>query len=157
MAGDGRPAAHMASMTHTDGYRTGVHHLRAYTAAEGHANVPRKFVTDDGFTLGRWVSNRRRDRRAGRLSTAKVADLNALGMMWSSSRDTGYRTGLHHLQAYTTAQGHANVPATHVADDGFKLGGWVSRRRQERRAGRLSTAKVAELNTLGMVWDARAA
>ena len=69
IAGDGRPAAHMVSMTHTDGYRTGINHLRAYIAGEGHANVSKRHVADDGFTLGAWVGHRRYERMAGRLST----------------------------------------------------------------------------------------
>jgi len=139
----------------TDGYETGVAHLRAYVARTGHADVPQESVTDDGFNLGAWVSNRRQDRKNGRLSTAKIAELNALGMVWSSSHNAGYRTGLNHLRAYTAAQGHANVPDSHVANDGFTLGVWVLRRRKDRKIGRLSTAKIAELNALGMVWDPR--
>ncbi len=139
------------------GYRVGVDHLRSYIAREGHANVPQEFVTDDGFTLGKWVATRRRDRKIGRLSAARVTELNALGMVWGSSRDASYRVGVDHLRAYTAAQGHANMPESHVADDGFKLGYWVSRRRRERRIGTLSTARIAELNALGMVWNPRAA
>ncbi len=194
-AGDGRPAAHMISMTttiHTPatgcptpspaqtspskavsriadpntlgtvlgsrdaGYRIGVDHLRAYVAREGHANVPQKSVTDDGFTLGKWVSIRRRDHKIGRLSTVRIAELDALGMVWDP-RDAGYRIGTDHLRVYAAAQGHANVPAAHVADDGFKLGAWVANRRHDHKIGRLSTTRIAELNTLGMVWDPRAA
>ena len=138
------------------GYRIGVDHLRAYIAQEGHANVPQKSVTDDGFKLGKWVSIRRRDHKVGRLSTARIAELDALGMVWDP-RDAGYRIGADHLRAYAAAAGHANMPASHVADDGFKLGVWVANRRHDHTVGRLSTARIAELNTLGMVWDPRAA
>ena len=138
------------------GYRIGVDHLRAYIAQEGHANVPQKSVTDDGFTLGKWVSIRRRDHKVGRLSTARIAELDALGMVWDP-RGAGYRIGADHLRAYAAAAGHANMPASHVADDGFKLGVWVANRRHDHTVGRLSTARIAELNTLGMVWDPRAA
>jgi len=133
------------------GYRIGVDHLRAYTAAEGHANVPRRFVTDDGFTLGTWVNSRRREHRADTLSANKITELNTLGMVWDP-RDVGYQIGVVHLRAYTAAQGNANVPAIYVADDGFTLGEWVGRRRKDRRAGRLSAKRVTELNALGMMW-----
>jgi len=138
------------------GYRTGVDHLRAYTAVLGHVNVPWEYVADDGFKLGAWVSRRRQDHRIGRLSTARIAEMNALGMVWSI-RDTGYRIGVDHLRAYTAAQGHVNVHRKFVTDDGFKLGAWVNTRRHDRRIGRLSAARIAELNALGMVWDPRAA
>ena len=137
----------------TDGYETGVAHLRSYIAREGHANVPLRSVTDDGFKLGIWMNSRRQDRTIGRLSTARIDELSALGMVWGSSRDAGYRLGLDHLRAYTAAEGHTVVPHGYVTDDGFTLGAWVANRRRERRAGTLSTAKITELNALGMVWD----
>jgi superfamily II DNA or RNA helicase len=136
----------------TDGYETGVAHLQSYIAAEGNANVPLKFVTDDGFRLGGWVDNRRHDRRNGRLSTARIAELSTLGMVWDPL-DVAYRTGVNHFRSYIAAEGHANVPLKFVTDDGFTLGAWVATRRRERRAGTLSTARIAELNALGMVWD----
>ena len=67
-----------------------------------------------------------------------------------------YETGVAHLRSYVAREGHANVPNNHMIDDGFRLGNWVGRRRNERRAGRLSTAKIAELDALGMVWGSRA-
>jgi len=142
--------------SHEANYRTGVDHLRAYTAAQGHANVPNSHVADDGFNLGVWVNSRRHDHKVGRLSTARIAELNALGVVWDP-HDARYRTGLDHLRAYTAAAGHANMPASHLADDGFKLGVWVANRRRDHKIGRLSTARIAELNTLGMVWNPRAA
>ncbi len=135
-----------------DSYRIWVEHLRAYVAREGHANVHWEFVTDDGFTLGRWVSSRRSDHKNEQLSTARIAELDALGMVWDPY-DAGYRIGVDHLRAYTAAEGHAKVPGDHVADDGFRLGNWVGQRRQDRTTGRLSAARVVELDTLGMVWD----
>jgi len=138
----------------TDRYETGVAHLWAYIAREGHANVSQNHVTEDGFTLGIWVSNRRKDRRAGTLSAARIVELNALGMVWDSL-DADYQAGVDHLRAYAAREGHANVPQRHVADDGYALGAWVNRRRCERTAGTLTPERIAELNALGMVWDLR--
>jgi len=136
----------------TDGYETGVAHLRSYIASKGHANVPLRAVTDDGFKLGYWVSHRRNERRAGRLSTARIAELTVLGMVWDSL-DAGYRIGVAHLRSYVAREGHANVPQESVTDDGFKLGAWVASRRRDRKIGRISTARITELDALGMVWN----
>ena len=40
-------------------WRQGYQHLREYHDREGHASVPRSYVADDGFPLGRWVTNQR--------------------------------------------------------------------------------------------------
>jgi len=138
------------------GYRIGVDHLRAYVAVSGHANVHRRHVTADGFTLGAWVETRRRDRKIGRLSTTRIAELNALGMVWHL-RDANYRTGLDHLRAYTAVHARGDVPWGFVADDGFTLGRWVSNRRRDHKVRKLTTARIAELSALGMVWNPRAA
>jgi len=135
-------------------YRTRVNHLRSYIAREGHANVPESHVSDDGFALGKWLSNCRQDHKAGRLSTARFAELSALGMVWDP-HEVGYLIGVDHLRAYAAAQGHANVPDSHVTDDGFTLGTWVRARRRDRTVGRLSTARITEMNALGMVWSIR--
>jgi len=114
--------------------------------------VPFGYVTDDGFTLGNWVSTRRTDHRAGRLSTTRIAELDALGMEWNLY-GAGHRTGVNHLRAYIAQEGHAYVPHSHVTDDGVKLGVWVKNRRTDYKAGKLTAAKIAELNALGMVWS----
>jgi len=134
------------------GYQSGVNHLRAYIAQEGHANVPDRFVTDDGFRLGTWVRSRRTDYTIGSLIAARVAELNELGMVWDSL-DSDYQAGVAHLRVFAAREGHANVPARFVTDDGFRLGSWVSNRRMNYRAGKLTAARVTELNELGMVWD----
>ncbi len=143
----------MIRITHADGYRAGVAHLRAYISQEGHTTVSRKYVTDDGFKLGSWVNKRRYERRAGTLSAERISELSGCGMVWGSSRDAGYRAGVDHLRAYTAAVGHAVVPHGYVPDDGFGLGVWVANRRRDRRNGRLSAVKIAELTALGMVWS----
>ncbi len=137
------------------GYRAGVAHLRAYIAREGHADVPRSDVADDGFTLGTWVTTRRSERKAGTLTPVRIAELDALGVVWDPF-DAGYRAGVDHLRAYIAREGHADVPRSDVADDGYMLGGWVSRRRSERCAGTLTAVKIAELDALDMVWGPRA-
>jgi len=138
-------------------YQAGLVCLQAFAAQEGHANVPQRYVTDDGFRFGAWLQSRRTDYTIGRLTATRIAELDALGVVWGSSHTDSYRTGVNHLRAYIAQEGHANVPRKYVADDGFKLGAWVGRRRNERRAGKLTAARIAELNALGMVWDPRTA
>ncbi len=157
----GQVAARLAEAIHlhvveafTDGYHTGLAHLRVFAARVGHTNVPFRFVTDDGFRLGTWVHNRRAEYTIGRLTAVRVAELNALGMMWSH-HDVGYRTGVAHLEVFVARVGHAAVPIGFVSEDGFTLGTWVSNRRMNYRAGKLTAARVAELNELGMVWSSR--
>src|SRR3954454_12209574 len=50
------------------GWAYGLGVLEAFVARKGNARVPSKFRTDDGYPLGTWVENRRRERRDGRLT-----------------------------------------------------------------------------------------
>ena len=68
--------------------------LERLAAREGHARVPQDHL-EDGFRLGRWVSNQRVARKRDVLSFDRVARLDALGMVWealsgSLARRRGY-------------------------------------------------------------------
>lgn len=65
-------------------WQRGLAVARAYRAAHGHLRVPARFVTEDGFRLGIWTSNRRADRRRDVLSVERVSELDALGMIWDA-------------------------------------------------------------------------
>lgn len=67
--------------------------------------------------------------------------------------DDDWERGIGAASAYRQDEGHLRVPQTHVDRDGFNLGTWVASKRQARRKGVLSAARIAELDDLGMVWN----
>lgn len=54
---------------------------------------------------------------------------------------------------YHARHGHLNPTADYVDDTGYKLGGWVAHRRNERRAGHLPADRIAMLDQLGIIWE----
>jgi len=61
--------------------------LLAYVEEHGDALVPRKYKAADGAALGSWVSNQRTAYKAGKMSEARAARLEAVdGWMWVVSR-----------------------------------------------------------------------
>ncbi|MDX5962673.1 helicase associated domain-containing protein [Rhodococcus opacus] len=91
---------------HQQQWEQGLDHLRAYVAAKGHADVPRRHVTEDGFPLGMWVQSRRKELRAGNLTDPdRLGALLELGFIDHSDRRGGFaaptiqpsRSGLQHL------------------------------------------------------------
>jgi superfamily II DNA or RNA helicase len=137
-----------------DRWRAALDSARAYRAANGDLRVPAKFVTEDGFALGAWISGQRQDRNRGKLLPERTAALDALGMIWNIDEDD-WQEGLALARAYRDAHGDLAVPQSFVTDDGFKLGRWIANRRTRRRRGVLSAHRIEELDALGMVWDAR--
>jgi len=100
-----------------------------------------------------WINVQRRSQRMGELSPQRKAQLDGMGVQWDSPRETRWWDGLAHARAYQREHRHLRVPTTHVADDGFTLGAWISQHRQDHHNGRLPADRTAALEALGMVWD----
>ena len=51
--------------------------------------MPHKTTSEDGYRLGQWVSDRRKDHAKGRLATDRVAKFEALpGWTWDARQPT---------------------------------------------------------------------
>lgn len=61
--------------------------------------------------------------------------------------------GYHEAARYYAEHGHLLVPADHVTDRGFRLGGWIAQRRYNYRRNQLRRDRIDELNTVGMIWE----
>ncbi len=136
---------------------TGLAAVRGYTAANGHANVPKHYVSPEGHRTGQWVNSRRGGYFAGKLSAERIAELESIpGWVWSALNDSLWVDGLAAVRGYTAANGHANVPKHYVSPDGHRTGQWVNGRRGGYFAGKLSAERIAELESIpGWAWSAR--
>ncbi len=130
-----------------DRWRNGLALLAAYRTAHGHARVPRDYQTPAGERLGHWVSSCRADRSKGRLSAERIADLDALGMVWEPPPP--WQEALDAARTFHAREGHLQVPMKHI-EDGVKLGMWV----KSARTWPISDELRAALADLGMVWKA---
>lgn len=126
--------------------------LLEFVAREGHSRVPRAHV-EEGVRLGGWINERRAEWRAGRLSSERVAELEAIpGWIWDPA-DDDWAIAVTALRGFAAREGHGRVPRGHV-EAGVKLGTWVTDRRSENRAGRMRAERVAELEAVpGWTWD----
>ncbi|MFG2043935.1 Helicase associated domain protein [Dactylosporangium sp. NPDC048998] len=59
--------------------------------------------------------------------------------------------------AFHAAYGHLDILVEHVTDSGYPLGRWLHHQRKARRRGVLPAARIAALDSLGMLWDPRGA
>ncbi|MGO9790676.1 MAG: helicase associated domain-containing protein [Solirubrobacteraceae bacterium] len=55
--------------------------LAAYVEADGDALVPSSYTSRSGYTLGKWCSHRRNDRKNGQLSPERIARLDEFGFV----------------------------------------------------------------------------
>jgi superfamily II DNA or RNA helicase len=65
--------------------------------------------------------------------------------------------GYAHLAAVHAELGHTRISTTHVTDDGFKLGVWMSSCRSAYRQNRLTPDRITALDKLGFEFDVRKA
>lgn len=81
-----------------------------------------------------------------------TAQLDALGFVWDPLQQQ-WDEGVAALQAYHTEKGDCRVPTSYTTPTGYKLGSWVSERRKKKAS--LPPDRIARLEALGFVWDAR--
>ncbi|TDU04190.1 helicase-like protein [Streptomyces sp. 846.5] len=129
--------------------------LGAFAAAHGHLRVPRTYTAPCGYRLGAWVRQVRVDHRRGRLPADRVAELDALaGWVWDENQ-ARWQRGLDALTGFRARYGHAQVPAAHTTQGGFRLGEWCGGRRKEYLQGLLTPDKCRVLEAVdGWTWTA---
>ena len=133
---------------------------RKYRDENGDLNVPRRYVTEEGYSLGSWLETQRRVRAGrvkGTLTPAQIRLLDDLGMRWESLADQNWEKFFRAAQAYRKEYGDLLVPVHYVTDEGLPLGAWISNLRQYRKSGvktaYLTPERIAALDALGMQWD----
>ena len=135
-------------------WQRGIQKLKDYRSEKGDLLVHRSHVTSDGFTLGSWVSNRRREMSGDQLSKEKIKQLDDIGFVWAVE-EYWWQRGIQKLEEYRSEKGDLLVRQSHVTSDGFNLGTWASSRRTEKSRNKLSKEKIKQLDDMGFVWKLR--
>lgn len=133
---------------------------KAYHDKYGNLDVPTKYKTPDGYTLGAWLQTQRQI-RAGRangvLDEERIAKLDALGMRWESVNDISWERHYAACRRYRAEHGDLNVPGDYTDENGIRLGAWIINVRRYKKANIRSSYFTPErerlLDELGMVWD----
>ena len=135
-------------------------YARQYYELHGDLNVPQKYKTDGGYSLGTWLQTQRKvyaGERYGNLSADRVEKLNAIGMRWGSYLDQSWERHYQAAKDYYEAHGDLKVAATETTDSGLRLGAWIASLRTYKKNGircaYLSSERIAALEEIGMVWD----
>ena len=132
---------------------------RAYFEEHGDLDMPTKYKTSDGYSLGGWLRTQRLVRAGkanGRLTDSQIERLDRIGMRWESVNDVSWQRHYDACRAYRDEQRDLNVSGDYVAN-GITLGRWIKSVRNYRRYGIKSNYFTPEreklLDDLGMVWD----
>ncbi|MER7309972.1 helicase associated domain-containing protein [Streptomyces griseoluteus] len=83
-----------------------------------------------GYRLGTFITTMRDAAKAGRLEAHRIAELDALGMIWDK-HDAAWRSCLAAAADYHRAHGHLAAPAT------TPVGTWLAEQRHLATKGEL--------------------
>ena len=137
-------------------WNRGCEALKAYIASFGNADVNARYVTEDGYPLGKWISNLRSKYKRGELSTEQISELENMGMVWdkhSKNWEQNYKAA----EEYFASHGNLKVPHNYKTPTGVGLGVWITNQRniflgKKAGAAPLSERQIERLDTIGMVW-----
>ena len=145
-----------------EAWERGFAQAERYAQAHGNLLVPAKYVTPDGFKLGNWISNLRRQRASAKretsLTEARIQRLDAIGMQWNA-HDAQWEENYQAASQYYREHGDLLVPSTYKTEAGFALGAWIRNLRQARSGVSayrpLTEEQIRRLDRIGMVWSTK--
>lgn len=135
-------------------------HAKCYFTEHGDLDVPHKYRTEDGYSLGTWLQTQRHVRNGdinGRLDESRIQKLDAIGMRWCSFRDVVWEKNYEAAKQYYAQHGNLNTNVNDLAPSGLALGRWICQMRVYRRnriqSNYLTDERIRALDDLGMIWD----
>ena len=126
-----------------------------YAQEHGNLDVPSYYVHTEGVRLGAWIAKQRTlwkeqkkqlktsfcdlenrkqndsDKSKSILDKKKIARLTAIGMIWDKKSYTTWEKAYAFAEQYYQEHGNLDIPVTYKTEDGFRLGRWVRRQRDQ--------------------------
>ena len=122
--------------------------IRLYKEENGHCDVPAGYKDDP--TLGRWVSNQRKTKKKGDLTTERIKRLEELDFCWDP-QERDWEESFEKLRLCQAVNGNCNMPRTYKDDPGLVR--WVGTQRKAKNKGKLTTEREKRLNEIGFCWN----
>lgn len=101
----------------------------AYYRKHGDLDVPKRYVTAEGLSLGPWPMTQRKVKRGlcnERLTQKQIDRLDAIGMVWRNKFDDQWERAFAEAQRWYASHGNLEIPIAHVAS-GIHLRRWLPR------------------------------
>ena len=135
-------------------------YAKQYYEQYGNLEIPAKYRTPEGYTLGIWLQTQKQvyaGYKGGNLTDDQIKKLEQIGIIWESRKQRNWEKNYQAACAFFREHGHLKIPASYVTEDGIQLGIWISNLRAWRKNG-LRTAVFSEwhikkLDEIGMIWN----
>ncbi|ADU24057.1 Helicase associated domain protein [Ruminococcus albus] len=133
---------------------------KKYYDENGNIDVPKRYFTPEGYSLGVWILTQRRVYNGninGVLTQVQIDKLNSLGMRWESAQDVAWEKYFATAEMYYKKHGDLVPPAKFVDENNVDLGRWLAQIRVYKKSGirnsYMTDERVTALEKIGMVWD----
>ena len=133
---------------------------KKYYDENGNLDVPKRYFTPEGYSLGTWLLTQRRVYKGevnGNLTQVQIDRLNAIGMRWESVSDLAWEKYYSSAEKYYSEHGDLMPLAVYVDENGVDLGRWLAQIRIYKKSGikskYMTDGRIAALEKIGMVWD----
>lgn len=127
--------------------------LCRYVKKNGTTRVSRRYVTDGGLYLGRWMQRQRALYSENKLPEVRIRLMEMIGMVWEADLDQRFEHWIDLLRQYQAEHGDLAVPSRYETPEGEKLGNWCCNIRGRYKRGRVSQERIDLLNEMGFVWE----
>lgn len=130
----------------------------AYYKAHGNLKMAHDYEDENGIRIGTWLSKMRNLRtgtnyQGTELTEEQIKRLETIGMQWETRYDDAWKRNFEAVRHYKERNGHLNIPATYVSEEGLCIGRWLRNQRDSFKAGTLSVERKEKLIALGMVFE----
>lgn len=133
---------------------------KAYFEKNGNLDVPKRYKTEEGYSLGNWICTQRKvyaGIQYGRLDRARIDKLNAIGMRWERMSDVSWEKFYTEAKRYYMEAGDLNTNVNYVSTDGYPLGKRICQMRTYRKSNIktafLTAERISMLDKIGMIWS----
>lgn len=136
------------------------HYAQVYAQQNGNLDVPKRYVTPEGYSLGAWLHTQRQvynKKIAGILTAEQIELLDTIGMRWESVRDLSWERNFAAAKQFYETHGHLLVTVADKENTRNGLGRWIAQlrfyRKSEIQSAYMTPERIAALDAIGMVWD----
>ena len=126
--------------------------LVKYKEMYGDTRVPQDFITNDDLSLGSWVNKQRMLHKSNKLSKKKINMFNKVGMVWNPKKLINDKWNIYYKGLIKYINKYNKTPnCNYIADDGLKLGSWLSNQRHRFKSGTLLQERKEKLMKLNIL------
>ncbi|MFI3163971.1 MAG: Helicase associated domain protein [Bacillota bacterium] len=101
--------------------------------------------------LNIWLNRQRLKYKTHRLLKDEFEKLNKIGMVWELQ--DSWQSAFNEAEKFYQTNGHLDIPATFVTENGTQLGNWYRGIKSAYQSGNLSKERITGLEQISMQWQ----